>query len=439
MDESVEVKKGGLRGRRAWKWLGAALVVTVAAGVVYRLSTRSDLHRSPLSGLPVSEQNVLIFDEAMRLLKANYYDPKLLGVPEWPAYEASWRKKAAESKPGLWLYVNVLGNFSRNFPNSHVEFMAPPTRPLAPAKSTSASKQSERILSLFMSGPGFEMASIRRGNRTQFVVTDVLRGSPAERAGVTPGWAVTSWNMTSNKDDVRFKGVFNALTTDMVREVDRTANLTGSGTTVAFSCEVLPQRTDFETRQLRNGSTYLRFDHFNDWALTNDVLEVIDAASPAGLILDLRRNSGGRQLHMTRVLGRLLGGGVAVGETRAPDSSLPVESIKFGDEHYEGPVVVLIGPSTTSAAEITAAAMQDLKRGVVIGRTTNGSVLSSRKFDLPDGGVMMIPTSDYVRPENRRIEGVGVQPDIWILPTLDDVRSGRDPAIERAMRELQKP
>jgi carboxyl-terminal processing protease len=438
MDESVEVKKGGLRGRRTWKWLAAALGVVVAAGVGYRIATHGEAALR-LSGLPASEQNVLIFDEAMRLLKTNYYDPKLFAVPEWPAYEASWRKKAAESKPGLWLYVNVLGNFSRNFPNSHVEFAAPPTPPAAPAKSKAASEQSAQFFSLFMSGPGFDMSTIRRGNRTQTVVADVLQGSPAERAGVTPGWAVKSWTMTSNNDGVRFKGVFNALTPDTARELDHTANPTETGTTVAFSYEVLPQRTDFETRHLRNGSTYLRFDHFNDWAITNDVLEVIDAAGPAGLILDLRRNTGGRGLHMMRVLGRLLGGGVVVGETRAPDGSQPMESFKLGDGHYEGPVVALIGPSTMSAAEITAAAIQDLKRGVVIGRTTNGSVLSSRKFDLPDGGGMMIPTSDYVRPENRRIEGVGVQPDIWILPTLADVRSGRDPVIERAMRELQKP
>ncbi|HYI29690.1 MAG TPA: hypothetical protein VD863_17785, partial [Bradyrhizobium sp.] len=329
MDESVEVKKGGLRGRRTWKWLGAALGVVVAAGVGYRIATHGE-PASPLSGLPASQQNVLIFDEAMRLLKANYYDPKLFAAPEWPAYEASWRKKAAESKPGLWLYVNVLGNFSRNFPNSHVEFAAPPAPPPAPAKSSAASKQSALFASLFMSGPGFDMSTIRRGNRTQIVVADVLQGSPAARAGVTPGWAVKSWGMTSNKDGVRFKGVFNTLTPDRAREVDRTANPTGSGTTVAFSYEVLPQRTDFETRQLPNGSTYLRFDHFNDWALTNDVLEVIDAAGPAGLILDLRRNSGGRHLHMTRVLGRLLGGGGIVGETRAPESSLPVESFKLG-------------------------------------------------------------------------------------------------------------
>jgi C-terminal processing protease CtpA/Prc len=90
---------------------------------------------------------------------------------------------------------------------------------------------------------------------------------------------------------------------------------------------------------------------------------------------------------------------------------------------------VLVGPSTTSAAEITAAALQD--------RMTNGAVVTAQAFDLADGGSMMISMQDYVRLKGQRIEGVGVDPDIWILPTLEDIRAGRDPALERAIDELR--
>jgi hypothetical protein len=76
-------------------------------------------------------------------------------------------------------------------------------------------------------------------------------------------------------------------------------------------------------------------------------------------------------------------------------------------------------------------------RGTLIGRPTNGSVIPAEMFGLPDGGKMMIPVSDFVRSDGRRIEGAGVQPDIWVLPTLEDVRAGRDAALERALRELR--
>jgi carboxyl-terminal processing protease len=99
---------------------------------------------------------------------------------------------------------------------------------------------------------------------------------------------------------------------------------------------------------------------------------------------------------------------------------------------------VLIGPYTASAAEITAAAVQDHKRGKIIGRTTAGAVVPGQYFDLPDGGKMMIPVSDFVRSNGKRIESNGVEPDIWVLPSLEEVRAGRDPALERAVQELSR-
>jgi carboxyl-terminal processing protease len=434
MDESVEVKKERKRGRKAWKWLGLAVVLAVAVGLGIRL-TQSHIAVSRLSRLPSAQQNVVIFDEAVRLLKANYFDPGLFKTPQWPAFEASWRKLAAESKPDGWLYANVLGNFALQLPNSHVSFMNPQRAP-APATTQAASKQSKQFVELVMSGPGFDMARIRRGDHTQMVVSDVVQNSPAARAGIAPGWVVDTWGLTSNQAGVRFKGTFVALSPDQSREFDRTATAAAADTPLEFDYEVLPTRTDFETRTLRNGATYLRFDHFNDWGVTNRVLDVLDAAGPGGVVIDLRRNQGGRSLHMSRVLGRLLGGGVTVGAIRSRDTGFALESLKLGGDHYLGPVVVLIGPGTMSAAEITAAAMQDLKRGKLIGRTTCGAVLSARLFSLPDGGSMMIPTSDFARLDDRRIEGIGVEPDIWVLPTLADVRAGRDPVLERAIEEL---
>jgi len=55
-------------------------------------------------------------------------------------------------------------------------------------------------------------------------------------------------------------------------------------------------------------------------------------------------------------------------------------------KHYDGPLIVLTGPVSASAAEVTAAALQDRHRATLIGRITNGSVLSSQSFSLPDGG-----------------------------------------------------
>jgi hypothetical protein len=104
---------------------------------------------------------------------------------------------------------------------------------------------------------------------------------------------------------------------------------------------------------------------------------------------------------------------------------------------YFGPLVVLIDPITASAAEIFAAAVKDNARGPLLGRMSNGAVLKGHLFPLPDGGQVQVPVSDFVRAGDRRIEGVGVEPDIRVIPSLAEIHAGRDTVIERAMLKLR--
>jgi len=205
---------------------------------------------------------------------------------------------------------------------------------------------------------------------------------------------------------------------------------------VDFELEEFPAPEELRTQVLSNEVTYLRFDVFETMDVVEKALAAIDDAGPAGIVIDLRRNPGGSLLHLQRVAGALLGDDVLLGTRRVANAAEPMKSWRFA-KPYQGPLVVLIGPSTGSAAEILAAAVQDQRRGKLIGRPTNGSVIPAEWFELPDGGRMMIPVSDFVRSDERRIEGAGVQPDIWVLPTIDDVRADRDPALERALRELR--
>jgi carboxyl-terminal processing protease len=435
--------------------LAGVVVVAAVAGVALWIVRKPLSPAEKLAELPEAEQNVFVFDAAVDLLKANYFDPALFQQPEWQEYETEWRGKASKSQSVL-LYTNVLSNFGAGFPDSHLHFQIPPSRVAPAAPSTNEPEQEAaarfaRNAALFFGGPGFDTATIRRSGRLVSVVAEVVRGSPADRAGVTPGWVVGNPNMAMDDSGVHFKATFFTTTQAMTREVEHTGlpivttdqqaldELIAKHTVeLAFDPEPLAPRTEFETRTLDAGITYLRFDHFNDMKLIGRVLDAIDAAGPAGLVLDLRRNPGGLVLHTARIAGRLLGGRVELGKTRSSGSYFSEKSLLLGNDFYHGPLVVLIGPSSSSAAEIIAAAVQDHRRGTLIGRTTNGSVVSASKFTLPDGGTMAIPVRDFVRAGDRRIEGAGVEPDIWILPTLEDVRAGRDPVLERAIAKLRE-
>lgn len=461
MDDQAEVKK-----KRSW-WVKSAiwaagivvfLVVSVlVAATVYDAHTRHLAEE--LAKLPARERNLALFDESCQVLKSHYYNPAVFDTDTWRSYEAYWRERAAESEPGPLLYANVLNNFGARFLDSHVGFEAPQwaPSPTKTAKQTTAASTPPkddqaaraRRIAILISGPGFQVATIRRGRLTAAVVDEVRPGSAAERAGITPGWALPFSTIHMDEHGVKFTGTFLEMAGDDALTLERTGHPPGvetagpkdpytaeHGVVHEFEPDLAPGSTAFETRHLAGGVVYLRFDHFDFSEVTGSALDAIDAAGPEGIVVDLRHNSGGLIIQLQRALGRLSGNDVEFGSVRDRDSSSLLRTWRWG-RAYQGPVVVLIGPQSTSAAEIFAAALQDLKRATLIGRMTNGSVLNSKKYSLADGGKMTVPLRDYHRLGNRRIEGVGVEPDIRVVPTLEDVRAGRDPALERALEELQ--
>jgi C-terminal processing protease CtpA/Prc len=422
--------------------LGAGLlVIGIGAWMTISDARKRDAIAAEIAAKPPREHNLAVFDAATELLRTHYYDPRFFETSEWRRLESRWREKAGSVEPRS-LYVDVLVKLAREFPESHVAFLFPPGMVEDAYRRKLESMPPEgpaRALERLRYGPGYEAVNIRRGREQPHVVDDVVRGSPAERAGIAPGWIVL--NDSTDAIDARFKGEFLALDPDASREMERTGQLAESvrlaaqTVMVEFEFEEFPTTEGLRTQVLSNEITYLRFDVFETMNVVEKTLGAIDDAGPAGIVVDLRHNPGGSLLHLQRVAGALLGDDVLLGTRRAANQAEPMKSWRF-TKPYRGPVVVLIGPSTGSGAEILAAAVQDQRRGKLIGRPTNGSVIPAELFDLPDGGKMMIPVSDFVRSDERRIEGIGVLPDIWVLPTLEDVRAGRDVALERALREL---
>jgi carboxyl-terminal processing protease len=435
--------------------LSAAAVLVGGAAGYFHVQRGSS--RTAFEALTPSERNLAVFDAASALIEANYFDPEFLRTPAWRNYQAAWRAKAGEVQPAL-LYLNVLNNFASAFPDSHLGFEAPVVEQTAPRiEAPSPAKASAgidvaKLLDIANSGPGYIAAQIRRDGIWSSTVAEVFAGSPAERAGIAPGWSVIRSGWSMDGAGVHFSADMLALDSDGARVAERTglppgvnswnerdAYFSAHTTKVAFDLETLAARPDFEVRKLGD-FTYLRFDSFEAGGPADKALDAIDAAGATGLIIDLRRNRGGRQLELIRVLGRLLGGGVLIGHIGdATAKSVPINAGNLGGDRYPGPLVVLIGPASASAAEIAAAAIQDHGRGRLIGRATSGSVVSGNRFTLPDGGRITIPVNDFVRIDQRRIEGRGVEPDIWLLQTLEDVRAGRDPVLDRAVEELRRP
>ena len=154
---------------------------------------------------------------------------------------------------------------------------------------------------------------------------------------------------------------------------------------------------------------------------TEDVarlLDLVNREKADGLVLDLSRNGGGLLEYAVRVTGFFLkrGGVVAVGDSGKRNQVLedPDGSILFS-----GPLVVLTSRVTASAAEILAGAVQDYRRGVVVGDDhTFGKGSVQTVAPLPAGlGALKLTTAMFFRPGGESTQQSGVSADI-LLPSL---------------------
>lgn len=177
-----------------------------------------------------------------------------------------------------------------------------------------------------------------------------------------------------------------------------------------------------------------------------------EIAAAKGLILDLRDNGGGNSGHGYRILSTLIDrpSATSVWRTRLYRPSFrawgnaegwyvsdPGSLEPDAEHHFAGPVVVLIGPRTYSAAEDFAVAFDVADRGPMLGEPTGGSTGQPLMFALPGGGQARVCSKRDTYPDGREFVGVGVLPDRVVPATVADVRAGRDPVLEAAIEAIR--
>lgn len=117
---------------------------------------------------------------------------------------------------------------------------------------------------------------------------------------------------------------------------------------------------------------------------------------------------------------------------------VPADSVEpTPGAHFKGPVVVLMGPATYSAAEDFLVAWKNSGRGKMIGEPSGGSTGQPLNFQLPGGGSARVCTKRDTFPDAAEWVGKGIDPDILVRLTLADVRAGRDAVLERAVAILK--
>jgi carboxyl-terminal processing protease len=158
------------------------------------------------------------------------------------------------------------------------------------------------------------------------------------------------------------------------------------------------------------------------------------------LVLDLRGNPGGQLWSMIAIGGLLHERTTDLGTIKNPQSTqklvvLPRRVADDGSkiQRLRGPVAILVDRGSASCSEIFASGMQANGRARIFGETSAGMALPAVTARLPSGDWLYFPTGDMKDPKGRRVEGLGVVPDVSIETTVASLRVGGDPAFEAAL------
>jgi carboxyl-terminal processing protease len=123
------------------------------------------------------------------------------------------------------------------------------------------------------------------------------------------------------------------------------------------------------------------------------------------LVLDLRNNPGGYLIQAFRIVGEFFPAGTPIVSTE----SRHVRFVSNYETQRNGqftniPLIVMVDEGSASGSEIVAGAVQDIDRGLIVGRRTYGKGLVQVEFSLVDNSSVRITTSKYLTPSGRLIQ-----------------------------------
>lgn len=133
------------------------------------------------------------------------------------------------------------------------------------------------------------------------------------------------------------------------------------------------------------------------------------------LVLDLRGNGGGLMSEAINIISLFVPkGSLAVSSKGKTEGSTKEFHTQTEPIDTETPVIVMIDGGSASASEIVSGGLQDLKRAVIMGKTSFGKGLVQSIRPLPYNGQMKVTTAKYYTPSGRCVQGIGVSPDVEI-------------------------
>ncbi len=295
-------------------------------------------------------------------------------------------------------------------------------------------------------GGSFEGVGIQLGYNKdkRLVVMAPLKNTPADKAGVKAGDLIlqingkdtTNLSLPEAVNQIRGpKGTIVDLL--MFREND------GKPWDVKLIRDtIIVKSVEYEAKTTPAGKkiAYISISSFGEKTRDEWDEAVSQALSdaPQGVVVDVRNNPGGYLDAAVYIASEFIGSGNVVLQEDALGNRQEQPVVREG-KMLKLPLVVLINKGSASASEILSGAIQDHKRGKLVGEQSFGKGTIQTTEDLDQGTGIHITTAKWLTPDGRWIHTIGLTPDVKVEITADmKLSPGEDPQLQKALELFDK-
>lgn len=168
---------------------------------------------------------------------------------------------------------------------------------------------------------------------------------------------------------------------------------------------------------LEDNIGYIKLTDFSEKTKSDldKALKQLEKEGMDSLIFDLRNNPGGLLISSVETASEFLPSGEMVVYTKGREEAQNSEFRASGKSNFRDiPLIVMVNSGSASASEIVAGAIQDHKRGIILGTTSFGKGSVQTVIPLRDGSALRLTTAKYYTPSGRTINEKGILPDVTV-------------------------
>jgi len=371
-----------------------------------------------LSNVALAYQPSDLYDNVWRLINTKYVD-STNNMQDWN----SWRNKYDNYiQTDDDAYV-AIGTMIASLDDPYTKFLDPKDF----AEETSSIRGS-------LKGIGIQIAQ----KNGKLMIIAPIEDSPAEKAGILADDeileidGISTKGTTIDKAADKIRGEEGTNVTLLIKRKDEIKPYT----IVRKEIELKAVSTKIPNDvKLSDDVGYIRLSSFISKNAAKEFENIlVQSKNKKGYIIDLRSNPGGLLTNAIYISSLLLPRGIIV-STVDRDGYKETQRAS-GNPVTNKPLVVLINKGSASASEILSGALKDNKRAVLVGEKSFGKGLVQEINRLPDNSGVNITIQKYLTPNGTDINKKGIEPDILIELSDDDLKHKNDTQLKKANEVL---